>query len=86
MRTGTDLYIPKHQPSEYPELDRDSDGEGEPDEMHAIAYLISQVVCEQIEFLSAYGRTLDTMDINIKDVQHFLDMFWPRQVAVTKRI
>lgn len=44
------------------------------------------VAREQAEFLSAYGRTLDTKNINVEDVQRFLDMFAPRQVAVAKRI
>ncbi|KDN34323.1 hypothetical protein RSAG8_12588, partial [Rhizoctonia solani AG-8 WAC10335] len=41
---------------------------------------------EQSEFLGNYGRTLDSKSINIEDVQRFLDMFSPRQLAVAKKI
>ncbi|KAF8703681.1 hypothetical protein RHS03_06180, partial [Rhizoctonia solani] len=41
---------------------------------------------EQSEFLGNYGRTLDSKNMNIEDVQRFLDMFGPRQLAVAKRI
>ncbi|KAH7327615.1 hypothetical protein B0J17DRAFT_722614 [Rhizoctonia solani] len=41
---------------------------------------------EQSEFLGNYGRTLDSKNINIEDVQRFLDLFGPRQLAVAKRI
>ncbi|CAE7229178.1 unnamed protein product [Rhizoctonia solani] len=41
---------------------------------------------EQSEFLASYGKTLDSKNVNIEDVQRFLDMFGPRQVAVAKRI
>ncbi|CUA69214.1 Protein F37C4,5 [Caenorhabditis elegans] [Rhizoctonia solani] len=41
---------------------------------------------EQSEFLGNYGRTLDSENINIEDVQRFLDMFGPRQLAVAKKI
>ncbi|CUA71578.1 hypothetical protein RSOLAG22IIIB_09663 [Rhizoctonia solani] len=41
---------------------------------------------EQSEFLGSYGKTLDSKNINIEDVQRFLDMFGPRQVAIAKRI
>ncbi|CAE6359602.1 unnamed protein product [Rhizoctonia solani] len=41
---------------------------------------------EQSEFLGNYGRTLDSKAVNIEDVQRFLDMFGPRQLAVAKRI
>ncbi|CAE6486507.1 unnamed protein product [Rhizoctonia solani] len=41
---------------------------------------------EQSEFLGNYGRTLDSKSINIEDVQRFLDMFGPRQLAIAKRI
>jgi uncharacterized protein (TIGR02231 family) len=41
---------------------------------------------EQSEFLGSYGRTLDSKNMNIEDVQRFLDMFGPRQLAVAKRI
>ncbi|KAH7327611.1 hypothetical protein B0J17DRAFT_620288 [Rhizoctonia solani] len=44
------------------------------------------IVQEQSEFLGSYGRTLDSKSVNIEDVQRFLDMFGPRQVAVAKRI
>ncbi|CAE6450532.1 hypothetical protein ACGC1H_003469 [Rhizoctonia solani] len=41
---------------------------------------------EQSELLGSYGRTLDSKNINIEDVQRFLDIFGPRQLAVVKRI
>ncbi|CAE6497977.1 unnamed protein product [Rhizoctonia solani] len=41
---------------------------------------------EQSEFLGNYGRTLDSKSVSIEDVQRFLDMFGPRQLAVSKRI
>ncbi|EUC60830.1 mucoidy inhibitor A [Rhizoctonia solani AG-3 Rhs1AP] len=41
---------------------------------------------EQSEFLGNYGRTLDSKSINIEDVQRFLDMFGPRQLAIAKKI
>ncbi|CAE7151124.1 unnamed protein product [Rhizoctonia solani] len=41
---------------------------------------------EQSQFLASYGKTLDSKNVNIEDVQRFLDMFGPRQVAVAKRI
>ncbi|CAE7054687.1 unnamed protein product [Rhizoctonia solani] len=41
---------------------------------------------EQSEFLENYGRTLDSKSVNIEDVQRFLDMFGPRQLAVVNRI
>ncbi|CAE6450509.1 hypothetical protein ACGC1H_003472 [Rhizoctonia solani] len=41
---------------------------------------------EQSEFLEKYGQTLDSKSINIEDVQRFLDMFGPRQLAVAKKI
>ncbi|CUA72740.1 hypothetical protein RSOLAG22IIIB_10279 [Rhizoctonia solani] len=41
---------------------------------------------EQSDFLGSYGKTLDSKNINIEDVQRFLDMFGPRQVAIAKRI
>ncbi|CUA69216.1 Protein F37C4,5 [Caenorhabditis elegans] [Rhizoctonia solani] len=41
---------------------------------------------EQSEFLGHYGRTLDSNSINIEDVQRFLDIFSPRQLAVAKKI
>ncbi|KAJ1303580.1 hypothetical protein OPQ81_011763 [Rhizoctonia solani] len=44
------------------------------------------IASEQSEFLASYGKTLDSKNINIEDVQRFLDMFGPRQVAVAKRI
>ncbi|KAG8729594.1 hypothetical protein FRC11_008416 [Ceratobasidium sp. 423] len=44
------------------------------------------VAQEQSEFLANYGRTLDSKSINIEDVQRFLDMFGPRQLAIAKRI
>ncbi|KAB5588069.1 Vegetative incompatibility protein HET-E-1 [Ceratobasidium theobromae] len=56
------LYTPKHQPSQYPDLDGGFDRKGESDEMRTIPYLTSQVVRGQTEFLGAYGRTLDTKD------------------------
>ncbi|KAG8783182.1 hypothetical protein FRC12_020015 [Ceratobasidium sp. 428] len=45
-----------------------------------------EVAEEQSKFLNSYGKTLDTKNINIEDVQKFLDMFGPRQLAVAKRI
>ncbi|KEP47555.1 mucoidy inhibitor A [Rhizoctonia solani 123E] len=41
---------------------------------------------EQFEFLGSYGRTLDGKNVNIEDVQRFLDIFGPRQLAIAKRI
>lgn len=41
---------------------------------------------EQSEFLGNYGRTLDSKNINVEDVQRFLDLFGPRQLAVAKKI
>lgn len=41
---------------------------------------------EQAAFLESYGKTLDSKSIGIDDVERFLDMFGPRQVAVAKRI
>ncbi|CAE6435542.1 unnamed protein product [Rhizoctonia solani] len=41
---------------------------------------------EQSEFLGSYGKTLDSKSMNIEDVERFLDMFGPRQMAVAKRI
>ncbi|CAE6533815.1 unnamed protein product [Rhizoctonia solani] len=41
---------------------------------------------QQSEFLGNYGRTLDSKSTNIEDVQRFLDMFGPRQLAAAKRI
>ncbi|KDN41052.1 hypothetical protein RSAG8_07758, partial [Rhizoctonia solani AG-8 WAC10335] len=41
---------------------------------------------EQSQFLASYGKTLDSKNVNIEDVQQFLDMFGPRQIAVAKRI
>jgi DNA-binding transcriptional MerR regulator len=45
-----------------------------------------EVAQEQSKFLDSYGKTLDCKNINIEDVERFLDMFGPRQVAVAKRI
>ncbi|KAG8731522.1 hypothetical protein FRC10_001657 [Ceratobasidium sp. 414] len=45
-----------------------------------------EVAKEQINFLSAYGKTLDSKSINVDDVGRFLDMFGPRQVALAERI
>ncbi|KAG8752113.1 hypothetical protein FRC12_012118, partial [Ceratobasidium sp. 428] len=45
-----------------------------------------EVAEEQSSFLDSYGKTLDSKNINIEDVERFLDMFGPRQVAVAKRI
>ncbi|CAE6431948.1 unnamed protein product [Rhizoctonia solani] len=44
------------------------------------------VAQEQSEFLGNYGRTLDSKSVSIEDVQRFLDMFGPRQLAVAKKI
>ncbi|CAE6433627.1 unnamed protein product [Rhizoctonia solani] len=41
---------------------------------------------EQAEFLSTYGRTLDSKNLTGEAVQQFLDMFGPRQIAIGKRI
>jgi uncharacterized protein (TIGR02231 family) len=41
---------------------------------------------EQSEFLTSYGRTLDSKNLKTDEMQSFLDMFVPRQVAVVKRI
>ncbi|CAE7211292.1 unnamed protein product [Rhizoctonia solani] len=41
---------------------------------------------EQADFLSAYGRTLDSKNLSAAAVQEFLDMFGPRQIATGKRI
>ncbi|KAJ1303532.1 hypothetical protein OPQ81_011717 [Rhizoctonia solani] len=41
---------------------------------------------EQSNFLTSYGKTLDSKNVSIEDVQQFLDMFGLRQVAVAKRI
>ncbi|KAG8704390.1 hypothetical protein FRC09_003548 [Ceratobasidium sp. 395] len=45
-----------------------------------------EVTKEQSDFLDSYGKTLDSKSINIEDVERFLDMFGPRQVAVAKRM
>ncbi|QRV76192.1 hypothetical protein RhiJN_04207 [Ceratobasidium sp. AG-Ba] len=45
-----------------------------------------EVAGEQSKFLNSYGQTLDSKNVNIEDVQKFLDMFGPRQIAVAKRI
>ncbi|KAG8707890.1 hypothetical protein FRC09_001561, partial [Ceratobasidium sp. 395] len=45
-----------------------------------------EVAKEQSNFLNSYGKTLDSKNVNIEDVERFLDMFGPRQVAVAKRI
>ncbi|CAE7056776.1 unnamed protein product [Rhizoctonia solani] len=44
------------------------------------------VIQQKSEFLASYGMTLDSKSINIEDVQRFLDMFAPRQIAVAKRV
>jgi hypothetical protein len=44
------------------------------------------VAKEQVNFLNSYGKTLDSKSVNIEDVERFLDMFGPRQVAIAKRI
>ncbi|KAH7343222.1 hypothetical protein B0J17DRAFT_641500 [Rhizoctonia solani] len=41
---------------------------------------------QQSDFLGNYGKTLDSKSINIEDVQRFLDMFGPRQLAFAKQI
>ncbi|KAF8685733.1 hypothetical protein RHS04_00469 [Rhizoctonia solani] len=41
---------------------------------------------QQSEFLGSYGKTLDSKSVSIGDVERFLDMFGPRQMAVEKRI
>ncbi|KAG9126091.1 hypothetical protein FRC07_004934 [Ceratobasidium sp. 392] len=45
-----------------------------------------EVAQEQSSFLNSYGKTLDSKNINTGDVERFLDMFGPRQVAIAKRI
>ncbi|CAE6461219.1 unnamed protein product, partial [Rhizoctonia solani] len=44
------------------------------------------VAREQSQFLASYGKTLDSKNVNIEDVQRFLDIFGPRQIGVAKRI
>ncbi|KAG9099450.1 hypothetical protein FS749_001257 [Ceratobasidium sp. UAMH 11750] len=44
------------------------------------------VAREQSNFLNAYGKTLDSKNLNIEDMERFIDMFGPRQVAIAKRI
>lgn len=44
------------------------------------------IVQEEFDFLGSYGRSLDSKSVNIDDVQRFLDMYTPRQIAVAKRI
>ncbi|QRV76194.1 hypothetical protein RhiJN_04209 [Ceratobasidium sp. AG-Ba] len=44
------------------------------------------VARDQSNFLNAYGKTLDSKSIGIEDMQRFLDMFGPRQVAIAKQI
>ncbi|KAG9104890.1 hypothetical protein FRC06_006715 [Ceratobasidium sp. 370] len=44
------------------------------------------VAKEQSNFLNAYGETLDSKNLNIEDVERFIDMFGPRQLAIAKRI
>ncbi|CAE6464401.1 unnamed protein product [Rhizoctonia solani] len=41
---------------------------------------------EQSQFLGSYGKSLDSKNVSIGDVQQFLDMFGPRQIAVAKHI
>ncbi|KAG8677963.1 hypothetical protein FRC09_020243 [Ceratobasidium sp. 395] len=45
-----------------------------------------EVTKEQSKFLDSYGKTLDSKSISIEDVERFLDMFGPRQVALAKRV
>ncbi|KAG9079564.1 hypothetical protein FS749_008416 [Ceratobasidium sp. UAMH 11750] len=45
-----------------------------------------EVAKEQSSLLSTYGKTLDSKSIGAEDVECFLDMFGPRQVALAKRI
>jgi hypothetical protein len=40
----------------------------------------------QAKLLTAYGRTLCSEHININDLERFLDMFSPRQLAIAQRI
>ncbi|KEP48031.1 mucoidy inhibitor A [Rhizoctonia solani 123E] len=44
------------------------------------------VAREQSQFLASYGKTLDSKNVNIEDVQRFLDIFGPRQIGVAKHI
>ncbi|KAG8783180.1 hypothetical protein FRC12_020013 [Ceratobasidium sp. 428] len=44
------------------------------------------IIKDQSNFLNTYGKTLDTKNINIGDMERFLDLFVPRQVATAKRI
>ncbi|CUA77160.1 Protein F37C4,5 [Caenorhabditis elegans] [Rhizoctonia solani] len=55
---------------------------------HALEALQKErdIAREQSQFLGSYGKTLDSKNVNIEDVQRFLDMFGPRQIAVAKRI
>ncbi|CAE6510291.1 unnamed protein product [Rhizoctonia solani] len=41
---------------------------------------------EQADFLSTYGRSLDSKNLTADAVQQFLDMFGSRQIAIGKRI
>ncbi|KAB5588584.1 Vegetative incompatibility protein HET-E-1 [Ceratobasidium theobromae] len=47
-----------------------------------ISVVTLTVAHKRPEFLSAYGCTLNAKDIDIEHVQHFLNMFGPRQVTV----
>ncbi|KAG8744400.1 hypothetical protein FRC10_010178 [Ceratobasidium sp. 414] len=58
------------------------------DESHRVLEALRkerEAVKQQSNFLESYGKTLDSKNMNIGDVERFLDMFVPRQVAVTKR-
>ncbi|QRV90683.1 hypothetical protein RhiJN_18701 [Ceratobasidium sp. AG-Ba] len=45
-----------------------------------------ELIQEQSNMLSAYGKTLDSKSISIDDVGRFLDIFGPRKVALDSQI
>ncbi|CUA72982.1 Protein F37C4,5 [Caenorhabditis elegans] [Rhizoctonia solani] len=71
-----------------PSYDNTSSASSITDRQRALEALQKErnIAQEQSEFLGNYGRTLDSKNINIGDVQRFLDMFAPRQLAVAKKI
>lgn len=44
------------------------------------------IIAEQLKILGSYGHTLDSKNVGIEDVQRFLDVFAPRQIAVSKHV
>jgi hypothetical protein len=44
------------------------------------------VAKEQSRFLDSYGKTLDSKNTSIDDVERFLDLFGSRQIATAQRI